>query len=328
MPKGFVFGKFLPFHKGHQRLIDYAISRCDQLDVIVCSNDSEAIPGPVRVNWISVCYVNQPKVQVRLVEYCEDELSSSSESSRDASRAWAAVFKRNVPDASIVFTSEPYGDYVAQYMGIEHHAVSPLRDETIPSGTQIRGNPFIHWDALPDIVRPHFVRKVVVGGTESTGKTTLVKNLARHFETNYVAEAARDIVVATGRCTFEDLQKVVVAHAIAIQEALLNSNRLLFIDTDVHTTISYGQFLFGRSLSVPEWAENVNAADDYFFLDNDVEFVQDGTRLSHTERDRLHLAHLEVLKDRGVDFSIVSGNWQERFDEVRNRIRSSVSAPS
>jgi HTH-type transcriptional repressor of NAD biosynthesis genes len=41
MIKAFVFGKFYPFHKGHEAMINFALSKCDFLSVLVCSSDKE-----------------------------------------------------------------------------------------------------------------------------------------------------------------------------------------------------------------------------------------------------------------------------------------------
>ena len=40
-----IFGKFLPFHKGHQAMIEFALTQCDVLYVLVCKSDKEQISG-------------------------------------------------------------------------------------------------------------------------------------------------------------------------------------------------------------------------------------------------------------------------------------------
>lgn len=47
------------------------------------------------------------------------------------------------------------------------------------------------WDFLPECVRPEYVRRVVVTGPESTGKTTLARRLAEQLATAWVPEYAR-----------------------------------------------------------------------------------------------------------------------------------------
>jgi HTH-type transcriptional regulator, transcriptional repressor of NAD biosynthesis genes len=48
MIKAFVFGKFLPFHKGHQAMINFALTKCDYLSVLICCSDKENIDGLIR----------------------------------------------------------------------------------------------------------------------------------------------------------------------------------------------------------------------------------------------------------------------------------------
>jgi HTH-type transcriptional repressor of NAD biosynthesis genes len=54
MTKAFVFGKYLPFHKGHEAMIKFALTKCDLLTVLVCCSDKESIPDTVRNSWIKL----------------------------------------------------------------------------------------------------------------------------------------------------------------------------------------------------------------------------------------------------------------------------------
>lgn len=49
---GFTIGKFAPFHKGHQYLIEKAIKEMDEFYVIVYETDVINIPVEVRADWI------------------------------------------------------------------------------------------------------------------------------------------------------------------------------------------------------------------------------------------------------------------------------------
>ena len=57
------------------------------------------------------------------------------------------------------------------------------------SSTELRKNPYKHWDWIPQIAKPYFVKKVLLVGGESVGKSTLTINLANRFNTNYIDEA-------------------------------------------------------------------------------------------------------------------------------------------
>jgi len=62
MRRGLVFGKFMPLHRGHQHLIDTALSQCDDLTIVVYDSDppGDFAPMPVelRLGWLQALYPN------------------------------------------------------------------------------------------------------------------------------------------------------------------------------------------------------------------------------------------------------------------------------
>ena len=61
---GLVLGKMYPFTKGHQYLIDTAISNAETVHVITTYNSGQSIPGDIRYKAIKECYKNNPNVKV------------------------------------------------------------------------------------------------------------------------------------------------------------------------------------------------------------------------------------------------------------------------
>ena len=321
MKTGFVFGKFLPLHTGHLALIDFASRHCDLLYVIICYTSSEPIDGAIRENWLLSTYYNHPQIRIIAFEYDEQILPNSSESSEEISKIWSETFKKIVPEAEIVFTSEKYGDYVASFMGIAHMMYDEYRLKTPISATAIRNNPFLHWDEIAPVARSFFIKKIVLIGTESTGKSTLANRLADYFHTTVVPEMARDIIEKTEECTYNDLTKIAALHATTITERLPPANKLLIVDTDIKTTQSYSLFLFGKELQVEKWIEEANRFDLYLFLEPDCDFVQDGTRLPADDRLRLSIHHKEFYLGHGIDLQYINGTWGQRFEKAVDIIR-------
>lgn len=313
MVKGFVFGKFLPFHNGHKAMIEFALQYCDRITVLVCSSDREQIPGAIRQQWITETFANNPNVRVLVFEYFEAALPNSSESSMEISRLWAAAFATLVPDHTVVVTSEPYGDYVADCMHIRHIMFDQKRVKVPVAATNIRTDLARYWSFLPDSVKPFFAYKVVILGTESTGKTTLTQQLAAYFNCSWVLEAGRDIVENSNQFTIEDLHKVAMEHVNRIQAAVKGNSHLVIIDTDIHITESYGRYALGTQLMISDDIYTANKAHLYLYLNNDVPHIQDGTRLSERQRNLLDQSHRRVLADYVIDLVEVRGNWQERF---------------
>lgn len=229
-----------------------------------------------------------------------------------------------MPDYSLLITSEEYGKFVASFMNIRHVAFDIPKKLFPVSSTAVRKYLFKNWEYLPDSVKPDFAIKVVILGTESTGKTTLAEDLSKHFSCSLVSEAARDIIANSNDFCFDDLHVVATEHARRIEKAILGDSALVIIDTDIHTTKSYSLFTFQKQLETSVDIYNANRADIYLYLNNDVEYSQDGTRLSEGERNLLDHSHRLVLKDHNIDIIEINGNWEQRFQKAVAQINKLI----
>ncbi|MEP6676818.1 MAG: AAA family ATPase [Ferruginibacter sp.] len=309
-------GKFYPLHSGHIGLIEFAQNQCDELVVLVCASDSETIAGSIRLQWLKETFIQEPKIKPILFNYSEGHLPNTSISSKSVSEIWAFEIKKILNQVDIIFSSEIYGDYLADLLHCRHLIFQPERITSKISSTQIRENPFKYWDYLAYSARPYFVKKICLYGTESTGKSTLTKKLAAHFHTDFVPEMAREIIEKTDECTEKHLVQIAELHALAIKKKLKTANKILFVDTDLNITRSYSKFLFSNQLKVQDWVEEVNQFDIYLYLDNDAPHIQDGTRLDEQQRNKLDVYHKNELTDRAINFELVSGNWHQRFEKA------------
>jgi HTH-type transcriptional repressor of NAD biosynthesis genes len=324
MVKAFVFGKFLPFHKGHEALINFALAKCDFLTVLVCCSDKENISSSTRKKWIDKAFIKEKNIEIRTFNYLESELPNTSTSSESVSKIWADVFKKQLPDYSLLITSEEYGNFVAAFMNIQHIAFDIPKKIYPISATAVRNDVFNNWQYVPDSVKPDLLLKVVILGTECTGKTTLTEKLAKYFNCSFVSEAGRDIIANSNTFTFDDLYLVATEHAKRIEKSILANSHLVIIDTDIHTTKSYSRFTFGKELEISTDIYNSNSANIYLYLNNDVKHLQDGTRLSEVERNLLDLSHRKVLKDHNIEIIEVTGDWDERFEKTVEQIKKLI----
>lgn len=315
MTKAFVFGKFLPFHKGHEALIRFALKQCTFLTVLVCCSEKELLPDFIRKAWIENTFPESDNLEVKVFNYKESEFPNTSVSSTEVSQLWSAQFKRLFPDYSLVVTSEPYGEYVAHFMGIRHCIFDLERKQVPVSGSKIREDVYQNWAFLPEQVKPYYQKKVVLLGSESTGKTTLSEKLAAHFDATLVPEAARDLIQNSNHFSLDDLYLVAAEHAKRIEAGTKENRPLLIIDTDVHITQSYALFKFGKALDLREELYEANRADLYLYLTLDSPFDQDGTRLNESERLLLDLSHRKELAARRIRFHEISGDQDKRFRE-------------
>lgn len=306
---GLVLGKFLPPHLGHQYLLDFARACVPELTVLVCSLRREPIAGDLRATWVrEMC----PGARVIHVA---DENPSYPEDHPDFWDIWTATVLRHFADGpDIVLTSETYGNELAKRLGARHIVVDQSRELVPVSGTAVRERPLTHWRYLPMCVRPHYVKRVVVYGPESTGKSTLTRNLARHYDTVFVSEYARGYLDHKGAvCEPRDIIPIARGHLAAEEALARQANRVLFIDTDSVTTALYSDWYYGR---VPDEVAELAARrrhDLHLLLDVDVPWVADPQRDQPHRREELRDRFHRELVERGWPFVWVRGSWDERW---------------
>jgi HTH-type transcriptional repressor of NAD biosynthesis genes len=311
---GLIIGKFMPYHVGHEALIRFGQQNCDHLYVLLCVNKDEPIAGKIRLRWLLDSFKNDLDIEVRITDI---DLPIVPYSSKLISKMWGEQLIKMFPDVNIIFTSERYGDFMAEYMGVEHKIFDNDRIEFFVSGTKIRNHPFVYWNYIPDHVKPYFVKKVCICGTESTGKSVLTEKLAKRFHTNYVQEWGREICGKTNECTRENIIEIGKAHAEDINKKIVTSNKILFSDTDLNTTKMYSYFLFNDIPVFENWIEEANRFDLYVFLENDAPYIQDGTRLEKNKRDELRDYHYDYLISKGYNVKIVTGHdWGIRYEKA------------
>lgn len=304
---GVVIGKFLPPHLGHRFLIGTALSQCENLAVIICEKVSDSIRGEIRAAWLSEMF---PAARVMVIDdwYQND----------DDSALWARLtigWLGFVPDAA--FTSEHYGTTWAREMGCAHVLVD-LERQTVPvSATKIRADAWANWDYLAPPVRAHFAKRVVVLGAESTGTTTLARDLAAHFETNWVAEYGREYcetrnIGADYGWKSEEFTHIARDQLRRENEAAREANKILICDTDAWTTrLWHRRYLGFFSPAVDEIAFS-RRPDLVLLTGAEIPFVQDGWRDGEMIRGAMHLQFIEELKKQNVPWQLVNGTREQR----------------
>ncbi|HPK63072.1 MAG TPA: adenylyltransferase/cytidyltransferase family protein, partial [Spirochaetota bacterium] len=112
MKRGLVIGKFLPLHKGHISLINFAKERCDELIVFAHKGDDDCIDITVRLGWLYKVFGDDKSIKIEANDIL---LPESSVPSKDVSRVWADYLIKRFPDVKVLFSSEKYGEYVSGY---------------------------------------------------------------------------------------------------------------------------------------------------------------------------------------------------------------------
>jgi HTH-type transcriptional repressor of NAD biosynthesis genes len=316
MKRGLVFGKFLPFHKGHKALIGFALKKCDELIVLVCCSDKEHISSKVRVNWIKKTFEKNPSIIVQAFDYNVTELPNASESSRIVSQIWASKFREILPYFDVLITSEKYGEYLAEHLEIPHILFDENRKKHAISSSMIRQNPIQHWHYITDAAKPYFQKKVVLLGTESVGKSTLCNTLAHYFDANLVTETGQEIIDNAPNFAKSDLESIIEQHNDKIRKNQKKAQPLMIMDTDIHITQSHAKYTLGEYLDVSPKTYKLQRANLYLFLNNDVPFIEENYHVTKKMRDELDKSHRQTLKYFRIHYHEINGNWSGRLNKA------------
>jgi NadR type nicotinamide-nucleotide adenylyltransferase len=307
--KGLIIGKFYPPHRGHKHLIDTGTAACAELTVIVCYKENDSIPGMLRAEWLQRIHPH-----VRVLAVLDNKLAD------DDSAGWAIYTKSilgYVPD--VVFTSEDYGEPYASFLGCVHVLVDRDRVSVPISGTMIRSNPIQYAQFLEPCVRAYFSRRIAIVGAESTGTTTLARDLAQYYKTVWVPEYGR--LFSEGKIyggvhsAWRADEFIQIARAQAVLEDTLAeaSNGLVIADTDAFaTSIWHERYMGSRSPEVEAIAANRNY-DLYIVTGDEIPFEQDGLRDGEHIRHSMHNRFVERLTEDKKNFIVIRGDREGRI---------------
>ncbi len=313
---GLVFGKFLPLHKGHLALIDFALGQCEKVIVSMSFTPQDPISPDIRFAWLQQIFGENPRVELALEP---DDFHNPALPLFEATALWAVFIKKRFPNIKAFFCSENYGQPLAQHLGIPCVLFDINREKFPISATQIRQKPFKYWAFIPTVVRPFFVKKVCLFGPESVGKSTLSRQLATFYDTQFVHEVARDVVTSND-FDINDIIKIGHAQQQAIHHKTLIANKLLFCDTDLITTQIYSEYYLQQIPPVLYDLEKACNFDQYFLLNIDVPWVADGLRDLGHKRQEMYQIFKQALLNRNINFIDVSGDWQTRQNIVKATI--------
>lgn len=321
---GLVLGKFAPFHKGHQFLVKTALVQCDRVYVLVYdASEVSWIPLHKRANWVRQLY---PEAIVIEGHGAPSRTGLDEETVRIQDAYIASVVPERITH---FFSSEKYGAHVATGLGAIDVRVDQERLTWPVSGTRCRDNPDAMRDYMHPLVYRDCIRKVVLLGAESTGKTALAMHLAHLHETSFCAEYGREFWIRhnrEGRLTGEQLAELAKEH-LAHEEVAIDHarNGLVFIDTNALTTLLFCRH-YGET--PPEALVQLarQCAERYdltIVCEPDIPFVQDGTRLDADTRVTFDQTIRHTLEGRAIPYHVVSGTLDNRAEQVRKLLTSS-----
>jgi NadR type nicotinamide-nucleotide adenylyltransferase len=320
---GLVAGRFLPLHRGHQYMIDFARASVERLVVLVFTAKGDAIAGKVRVAWLRELY---PEVTVTEVA------STLGTGDADLPAKFAKLVAPHAGKPELLFSSETWHREAAKALGAAFVPVDPGRIAVPISGSAIRANVVEHFAHVAPPARPWLIRRIAVVGAESTGKSTLCARLRDELGALLVPEWTRTLIESGGASALDaELVQLVARSQIASEDALAaqaspGGSGILVCDTELHTLDLWMQRLYTNS--APAWISEQSRArtyDLYLLCAPDIPFIGAPARDQPEQRTRLHQRFVETLSGRNV--VELTGSRDERFRAAADAIIT-LHAPS
>lgn len=164
--------------------------------------------------------------------------------------------------------------------------------------------------------------KVTLFGPESTGKTTLAQQLARHYNTVWVPEYAREYLQDKWNnerktCEHDDLLPIAIGQMKLENELALKADKLLICDTDLLETMVYSEGYYGGYTDKElEEAATSNTYDLYLLTYIDTPWEEDDLRDKPHLRLEMFNAFENALKKYNRPYITLRGNQKNRFEHA------------
>lgn len=160
------------------------------------------------------------------------------------------------------------------------------------------------------------MKKIVVIGGESTGKSTLCKLLADYYHTQWVPEYAREYLENLNRGYNQDDLFTIAQGQIELENKLSNqTNPFLFYDTNLYVLKVWSEYKYNacdiRILNLLA----KQSYDAYLLMSPDIPWTEDPLRENPNEKDRKYFfnTYKEIVESTGKPFIIIKGNENERL---------------
>ena len=374
MKVGICFGGYCPMHQGHLDVIMRAKKENDVCFVVVCGYDNEPRSWEInlnldeRHNLINNFFCNDEQIVVLKIN--DTELGIDESMSDHNWTVWQNKVKELIfgnvhwrgPYIKYQKIDEITSDitwYVAEPFyktSIERNNVMNgkviLIDKLNPvSGTLIRNNPIKYWNKISKPFKPYLCKNILILGTASEGKSTLVRDISNYFDIPHAWEYGRgymeDRDMQDTDLTVDDFKEFLKGQISICNNFRTQSKNGIFIsDTDNCVTLMYAKAYSSNTemqINEDDYKVLYNEAkrlhknnkfkwDHIFVFPPSKNFVNDGSRYmgqaSMEERNKNFEILQKLIQEFYPDVSktYLNGSVRQNFNEVKNYINSLIES--
>lgn len=281
----------MPPTTGHLQLIQFAnLLADDGTTVIVCTQPHEPLPHE-RYRALVQAAQNHGLTDVIITH-----LHKTIEQNPEKPGFWAMwrdiMTSYGVTTADYIVASEPYGQKVAELTGSQFFPYDIDRELNHTKATPVRSDPLAHYTDIVPEFQQYIQTRVTVFGAESTGKTTLSRQIAKSLDADWLFEYARPYLENTvNEITHRSMTAIWKGQA-ALQRQIVNlaSKPIVIQDTDLYSTVGYWEFPQWQPLigDCPDGLKQAAAqlrSDLYIVTKSNIPFEQDPLRYGGDKRE-------------------------------------------
>lgn len=346
---GVCFGGYCPLHRGHLDLIMESKKKNDLTHVIVCGYDGDPRGQLEGLSLIKKYRIVKNYLEDELVKvtYINDtELGLDESMCPDNWRVWTHELriKTNIKQDDVVtfYVGEPfYKECLEKYCDFPCRVEIRNRTYNPVSGTQCRENPLKYWEIITTPFRAYFSHNILIAGTASEGKTTLVRDIGKYYGLPYSYEKGRDncSLKTDPEFTVKDFIYNIYEQHKYNEELITNpQNPGIFIsDTDNMVTLMYAYYYAQRDdfsinqsdydflFEMAEKYRNTTKWDKIFLLaPHNNGIVDDGERYMPDGEYEIRCDFFETLKRLydyfKYEYEILNGTYYDNYLSVKGYI--------
>lgn len=327
MKKAFVLMTAMPPTTGHLQLVQFANRLADKVTVLLCTQPFEPMPTE-RVAAFREAIYNNRMDGVTLKHYAK--AIPQDPKTEGFWEMWQTILHdHGLRPGDYIVASEKYGQKLAELTDTEFFPYDLGRDLNPAKATPVRDDPAEHFsDIIPEF-RKYLTTRVTIFGAESTGKTTLSRQLAEKLNTHWIFEYARPYLENTiNEITIRSMEGIWKGQrALQTQQSELATKPCIVQDTDLFSTVGYWQF--------PHWQQTLGScpsaliddaqrlqSDLYIVTRSNIPFEQDPLRYGGDTREGSDEYWIQVCERYHLPYIVLeSSDSHERLETAFNAVQ-------